>query len=40
MARDSALLSLKAVLMIANIPLRNKTIQTKIRHFSNTRNGG
>ena len=39
-ARYSALYSLKAVLMIANAPLRSKVIESKIRHYTNKRNGG
>lgn len=36
-ARTSALKSLKAVLMISNVPSRNTTIDARIRHFNNTR---
>lgn len=38
-ARASALKSLKAVLMISNVPSRNMTINARIRHFNNTRVG-
>lgn len=36
-ARKSALIPLKAVLLIANVPCRDKTINARIRHFKNTR---
>ena len=36
-ARRSALKSLKAVLLIANVPCRDKTINARIRHYRNTR---
>ncbi len=36
-ARKSALKSLKAVLLIANVACRDKTINARIRHFKNTR---
>lgn len=36
-ARKSALYPLKAVLLIANIACRDKTIDARIRHFINTR---
>lgn len=39
-ARNSALTSLKAVLLLANIACRNTTVDAKIRHFVNTVNGG
>lgn len=39
LARDSALYSLKAILLISNIAGRNTTIDAKIRHFINTRAG-
>ena len=38
-ARTSALRSLKAVLMIANVSGRNLTIPAKIRHLNNTKVG-
>jgi hypothetical protein len=38
-ARDSALRSLKAILLISNIPMRDATIDAKIRHYNNTRTG-
>lgn len=38
-ARANALKSLKAVLLAANIPLRNTTIDAKLRHYVNTRAG-
>lgn len=38
-ARQSALTSLKAVLMISNIACRNKTIQSRLRYLNNTRAG-
>ena len=39
-ARKSALKSLKAMLILANISGRDKTIDTKIRHLTNTRADG
>jgi metallo-beta-lactamase class B len=36
-ARMSALKPLKAVLLIANVPCRDKTINARIRHLKNTR---
>lgn len=36
-ARTSALYPLKAVLLIANIACRDKTVDSRIRHFINTR---
>lgn len=38
-ARKSALRSLKAVLLAANIPMRDAEINAKIRHYDNTRAG-
>lgn len=38
-ARESALTSLKAVLMISNVPSRDTVINARIRHFNNTRDG-
>ena len=39
-ARKSALRSLKAMLILSNIAGRDKTIDTKIRHLTNTRDDG
>lgn len=36
-ARKSALYPLKAVLLIANIACRDKTVDSRIRHFINIR---
>lgn len=38
-ARESALYSLKAVLLLSNIASRNGTVDAKIRHYINTRVG-
>ena len=38
-ARESALYSLKAILLTANIPMRDATVDATLRHYTNTRAG-